>query len=105
MFECKFHSNSFHCKTFSSFSNHAHVFNLQGNQSRLSLSSPSEEVLKPISNEGIISTPSKEVVKPPEEPVEILSDDEILETVEKEYFKELDFDPSRHELKVCNLCK
>ncbi|XP_034238333.1 syndetin isoform X2 [Thrips palmi] len=75
------------------------LLNKLGNQSRLSLSSPSEEVLKPISNEGFVSTPSKEDVKPPEEPAEILSDDEILESVEKEYFKELDFDPSRHELK------
>lgn len=29
-----------------------------------------------------------------------MSDDEILESVEKDYFKDSDFDPSRHELKV-----
>ncbi|KAK3932845.1 Syndetin [Frankliniella fusca] len=78
------------------------LLNKLGNQSRLSLNSPSEETLKPITNESSVSTIKREDEKHSEQPDEILSDDEILEMVEKDYFKETEFDPSRHELKKIN---
>lgn len=75
------------------------LLNKLGNQSRLSLSSPPEDVSRPISSEELSNVTAKENDTPAVEPEEILSDDEILETVEKDYFKETGFDPSRHELK------
>ena len=73
---------------------------LQGHQSRLSLSSPVEDVIRPITNESSAGIAAREENRTNEEPEDVLSDDEILEGVEKDYFVEAGFDPSRHELKV-----
>lgn len=73
-----------------------------GHQPRLSLSSPSDEVFKPITSKEVEFTSLKSEGKPSENPTNVLSDDEVLEMVENEYFKETGFDPSRHELKKIN---
>lgn len=68
----------------------------------MSLSSPSEEVVRPIFNEASAGTVVREDNRTNEEPEDVLSDDEILESVEKDYFRDTGFDPSRHELQVPN---
>jgi len=76
---------------------------LQGNQSKLpSISSPQDETLSTLCKESLASLENRTDFQNDTDEIDLTPDNDVLESIQSEYFLEEGFDPSLHELHVNN---